>query len=147
MAAQIDVVACPPERRTFNPDGSRIRPQTPEEAAAEEEVFEKGRKRWGDRVGRRPTPPPASVQPTASVSTGNSNADTTSLDSDATLLPGQQSKRKSGLLARVFGRDNEKKGGEKKEKERDQYIAAAASWDGEGGKGDRVRRERLGRRD
>lgn len=48
-AAQIDVVACPPNRRTFNPDGSRIREQTPEEAAAEEEILEKGRKRWGDR--------------------------------------------------------------------------------------------------
>lgn len=98
------------------------------------------------RVGRRPTPPPADQ--TTQTTTNTSNADTTSLGLDATLLPGRdgkgEGKRKSGLLARVFGRD--RKEGEK-EKKRDQYIAAAASWDGEGGKGEGVRRERLGRRD
>ena len=99
------------------------------------------------RVGRRPSPPPAD-QASQSTST-TSNADTISIGSDATLLAGQdekgEGKRKGGLLARAFHRDRED--GETKEKKRDQYIAAAASWDGGDGDGKGVRRERLGRRD
>lgn len=86
-------------------------------------------------VGRRPTPPPS---PAPEEPSSSSTTDTDASSQDPMLQP-QHDDRKGGLLARVFHR------GEKREKKKDAYIAAAASWGGE--RDGEVRRERLGRRD
>ena len=41
---------CPEDQKTFNPDGSRIRPQTAQEKADEEAYYAKMRARFGDKV-------------------------------------------------------------------------------------------------
>ena len=102
-------VKVPEDRRTFNPDGSRVEPLTEEEQRAEDELFAKLKKRYGDKVQRRQTPPFVS-QETEGLSAGLEKKKEGSIMlgwSGETAVEGKEAGKKGkgkGLLKKVLKR-------------------------------------------